>query len=386
MPKATERLLAIDWLRGLVMVLMALDHVDHAINRNHAHGDSAAFGDQGPLSVPDFLVRWLTHLCAPTFVLLAGTSVVLSAAHARARGAAPASVDRHLLLRGAILVALELTLVSAYWRVAEGLPRDTLLPVFPQVLWAIGAGLVLMPLVRHLDSRWLIGLAVLLLVVTELVRSATLDAAFDQPLGTALLLTGGPWWIGERTDMPDVIVLYPLLAWLPAMLLGLVLGRRLVAGRLHARTLAVAGLAMLLLFLVVRGIDGFGNMGLHRRDASLVQWLHCSKYPPSISYFALELGLSLLVLALFRRCDRGGARAPGKNPVALLGRVPLFFYLLHLPMIGLLIALGVLPAHGAGSWSSSPFATLVVVLACWPLCAGYDWYRRRFRHGWTRFL
>ena len=87
LPGGDRRLTAIDAARGTVMVLMALDHVDHGTNPNHAQGDGAMFAAGGPLSAPDFTVRWLTHLCAPTFVLLAGMSVALSAANARDRGA-----------------------------------------------------------------------------------------------------------------------------------------------------------------------------------------------------------------------------------------------------------------------------------------------------------
>ncbi len=386
MTRTPERLLAIDWMRGLVMVLMALDHVDHATNPNHAQGDGAMFPAGGPLSAPDFTLRWLTHLCAPTFVLLAGMSVALSAANARDRGASAWQIDRHLLARGLVILGLEFTLVSMYWRIGEGAPAFGL-PVFPQVLWAIGGGLVLMPLLRRLPAGWLLGTSIGLLVLGELWRAATLDTAWEQPLAVGMMVTGGGWWWdGDRERMPDVITLYPLLPWLPAMLAGVVLGRLALAGRLTPRLLFGAGFASLALFLLLRGVDGFGNMGYHRRSLDVLEWLHCSKYPPSITFFAVELGLAVIVLGALMTFRGVLERVPDQNPLAVLGRVPMFFYLLHLPMIGALMGIGLLPGRGQGSAAMSLLGTMIVVVACWPLCGAYGWYKRRHRHAWTRYL
>lgn len=386
-PSPAPRLAAVDWLRGIVMVLMALDHVDHACNPHHAQGDSAAFGADRALSPPDFLVRWCSHLCAPTFVLLAGVGIALSTAGARRRGAHEATIDRHLVLRGLVIVALEFTLVSHYWRVAEGLPT-ALLPVFAQVLWAIGAGVALMAALRRLPATWQLVLAAALLVGAEVVRTGTLADPWQVSLPTQLLLTGGVWQApGAAPDaIPALFSLYPVLAWLPAMLLGHVLGQRIAAGAIAPRRLAVAGVAALALFVLLRGIDGFGNMGLHRRSADALEWLHCSKYPPSITFFAMELGLAALLLAALTGAGAALVRLPEWNPLAALGRVPMFFYLLHLPMIGVLLALGVLPARGEGSAAQSLVGMLLVSLACWPFCLLYGWYKRRFAHAWTRYL
>src|SRR5687768_8960762 len=107
-----ERLLAVDWLRGIAMVLMALDHVGHVGNPNHAMGDSAWWPGPLPISAPDFLARWASHLCAPTFLLLCGTSLALSRARGMERGEPARAFDRHLLARGAVLLVLEVTLMS----------------------------------------------------------------------------------------------------------------------------------------------------------------------------------------------------------------------------------------------------------------------------------
>src|SRR5262249_48335608 len=164
----------------------------------------------------------------------------------------------------------------------------------------------------------------------------------------------------------------------------LLLGRALARGRRPQRFLVAAGLLSLGLFVLLRGCDGFGNAGLHRRSGDFLEWLHCSKYPPSITYLAMELGLMALLLAgalwLHGRMRRW-------NPLLVLGQVPLFFYLLHLWLIRLLGRLDLFGLFGCNDevrWSW--LGALVVVLLAWPLCAGYRWYKQRWRHAWTRYL
>lgn len=383
-PATPPRLVAIDWLRGLVMVLMAVDHVDAATNRNHAHGDSALRCLPAPLPPAEFLTRWATHLCAPTFLLLAGMAIGLASARANVA----ASYDRHLARRGVVLLALEFTLVSFYWRAAEGMPSLPIgLPVFAQVLFALGVGMVLLVPLRRLAAPYQLLLALGVLVAVELSHAGMLAAGHQSPLWRQLLADGGMWHRpGGGGGIPDLFVLYPALPWLPAMLLGHVLGTRLVRGQLTTRHLLTLAAAALATFALVRGLDGFGNMGLHRRSSDLLEWLHCSKYPPSVAFLALELGLALLLLALLQASARLLDRLPSWNPILVLGQVPLFFYLLHLPMIAALQSLGVLARPGAGSAAASWWGAVALALACWPLCAAYRAYRQRWRHAWTRYL
>jgi uncharacterized membrane protein len=384
-----ERLPAIDWLRGLVMVVMAVDHCDEAWNRRHFFGDSAIRPAPRVLPAAEFLTRWCTHVCAPTFVFLAGASIALSAASARRRAASPWSFDRHLLLRGLVLIALEATLVSLYWRTAIGGRALRWWPMFVQVIWALGVGMIALVPLRRLPSAALIALAALLLAASEWASTAWHGSTVSW--WQALSLTGGGFFVGEaRGFMPDVLVLYPALPWLPAMLLGLLLGRALDGGRRPQKLLVVGGLLSLGLFAVLRGCDGFGNAGLHRRSGDLLEWLHCSKYPPSITYLAMELGLMALLLAgaLWLQ-DRPG-RVRRWNPLLVLGQVPLFFYLLHLWLIRLLVKLGVSGHNGVFGHDDevrwSWLGALVVVLLAWPLCAAYRWYKLRWGHEWTRYL
>jgi uncharacterized membrane protein len=376
MPNHT-RLPLLDAMRGLVMAVMAVDHVDGILNPRHAAGDAAWMMGNEPLSTPDFLTRWCTHLCAPTFVFLAGTALALAAARANDL-AALRRFDRHTAWRGLLLLAIEFTFLSACFRIAfepSGSALASWRPLFPQVLFAIGSGMLLLVPLRRLPiaGRLLVALACLLAV--EWASKPRIEL----PLPAILLLQSRAW--SASGEGLDVLVLYPTLAWLPAMLCGHVVGELLAAGRWQPRHWLFAGMGGLALFLLLRGIDGFGNASLHRRDASWLEWLHCSKYPASITFLAMELGLMALLLSL------GSRREPGRflAPLVKLGQVPLFFYLLHFPVIGALLAVGVFPQHG-GSWWGSWIGAALVVAICWLPCMGYRRLRSSGRHAWTAWL
>jgi len=255
--------------------------------------------------------------------------------------------------------------------------------MFAQVIWALGFGMIALVPLRRLWSAVLLALAAPLLVATE--WASTARHGFVVPWWQALSLTGGGFFVGKaRLGFPDVLVLYPALPWLPAMLLGLLLGRALAAGRRPRRLLVAGGSLSLVLFAVLRGCDGPGNAGLHRRSGEILEWLHCSKYPPSVTYLAMELGLMALLLAGALWLQERPGRVRRWNPLLVLGQVPLFFYLLHLWLIRLLGALGVFGRNDEVRWSW--LGAVVVVLIAWPLCAGYRWYKQRWRHAWTRYL
>lgn len=372
-----NRLPVLDAMRGLVMAVMAVDHVDSVVNPRHAGADAAWLGGTAPLSPPDFLTRWCTHLCAPTFVFLAGAGLALAAAQA-VDAPALRRIDRRTLLRGLLLLVIELTFLSACFRTVEGSVGwafSNWLPVFPQVIFAIGSGMVLMVPLRRLPASGRLLVACGCLLVVEWASRP----GRELPLPAMLLVQSGFW--SATGEGLDVLVLYPTLAWLPALLFGHVVGEGLAAGRWTVRHWLFAGLGALAVFAVLRAVDGFGNAHLHRRDASWLEWLHCSKYPASITFLAMELGLMALLLAA------GSRRDPARAPAALvaLGQVPLCFYLLHFVVIGALLAVGVLPPHGGAWWGSWLGAALVVAICWWP-CMAYRRVRRSGRHRWTEWF
>jgi uncharacterized membrane protein len=232
---------------------------------------------------------------------------------------------------------------------------------------------------RRLPDSWLLGLALFLVVGSEALIGLGLALTGGEPNALlALLITGG--------SVGGLLVAYPILPWLGVMLLGWCFGKRLVhvdRGAL-ARRLASAGLVALGIFVIVRGLDGYGNMRLYREDASLVQWLHVSKYPPSLSYDALELGLMALCLAAFVSVERRGDLARILQPIGVLGQTALFFYLLHIHVLTLVAgALGVSHAEGLPATYGG---ALAVVVALYPVCGLYRRYKLAHPDGWARYV
>jgi uncharacterized membrane protein len=364
---ASRRIVAIDWMRGLVMVIMAIDHSSGEFNAGRLFTDAAAFYQPGtPLPTAQFLTRFITHLCAPSFVLLAGTSLALSLAR-RSNDSAWA-IDRHLLLRGLVIAAFEIW-VSLFW-----MPWGRILF---QVLYAIGTCYLFMIPLRRLPTWVLLAIASGITLFGERVIVAC-GWSKSPPLLASLLLVPG--------SHGHVFVAYPTLPWLAIMLFGWAFGRALVARpdpRRMQRGLALGGVGLLALFAIVRGANGYGNMALLRESGSLVQWLHVSKYPPSLSFVLLELGILSLALAVLSFIE--GRSTPRPDGLLLvLGQTPMFFYLLHIPVLVLTAhALGV--AHSLGLGATYGFAALTVA-ALYPACRAYRRYKAAHPDGWTRYV
>jgi uncharacterized membrane protein len=177
-------------------------------------------------------------------------------------------------------------------------------------------------------------------------------------------------------------VRYPLLPWLAMMLLGWAAAD--IAARAPARfraRLFVAGGVALALFVVVRGLDGYGNAGLLRGDASLIQWLHTSKYPPCLAYTACELGLAWLLLAALWQAQLPRWATAVLTP---LGQSAFFYYLVHIHlMLAVALLLGVL--HKEGLLVSYVAAAVVIALLI-PLCERFRRYKAAHPRGWAQYI
>jgi uncharacterized membrane protein len=380
------RVRAVDWLRGLVMVLMAIDHAGGVLDANHLHLDSAGGWTAGRvLPAGEFLTRWISHLCAPTFLLLAGVGLAFSAAR---RGDRPGETA-FIVKRGLLILALDPLWMSL------GFSRYNTFTF--QVLYAIGLGLVCMAFLRRLPPWALLAAAVALQVGGEWLAGlfpAPFDAAghFDRSLWDhpapylvgALLFNGGPLHPRIHTACG-----YPLVPWLSMMMAGWVLGCWLVAraqrpAPWRARRLALVGLGLLAAFAVVRGLDGYGNWGLHRDSLAPLQWLHVSKYPPSLAYTTLELGLAFVLLALLVALDDARPRR-WLAPLGVLGATAFFFYLLHVHVLAAANTLLHVDRKHHGLLNTYAGAA-AVLLALYPLCLRYRRYKAAHPDGWTRFL
>lgn len=366
-----RRLPAVDAMRGVVMVLMTVDHASHAFNANRYVTDSIAFYKPGSTipAVP-FLVRWVTHLCAPTFIFLAGLVLALSIARKQSSGIADKQIDADLIKRGLFIMALDPLWMSL------GFGGGTIL----QVLYAIGGGLCCMVLLRRMGMRALLVIGLMLMAGGEALAGLAVwmgDGQRSGPIG-ALLVTGGR--LGAFA-----LVLYPLLPWLAYMILGLGCGRLLEQGGIKkpVQWFAAAGILLLCLFVVIRGLNGYGNMLLYRDDMSLLQWLHVSKYPPSLAFGLLTLGVMCLGLAFFFRLYASDRILAG-NPLIVFGRTPLFFYILHVHLLGGVAVL--LGLWEAGGLIESFVATVATLLVLFPLCRWYAGFKRSHPGSIMRFV
>jgi uncharacterized membrane protein len=371
----------LDWLRGIVMVLMTIDHASDWFNAGRVMTDSAWMWTPGTSLPPSqFLIRWITHLCAPTFVFLAGASIALSSARRAAAGASQASIDRALALRGLMIFLLDPLWMS--WGLM-GLGDAILF----QVLYGIGGSMICMVVLRRLPAGWLFALALGFGLSSELwVYLASLARSGAPHVLGVLALTGGKLQIALG-PFRELIVGYPLFPWLAVMALGHAAGcwMHRAPARVE-RSLWLWGAGALVGFVLVRGVNGYGNMGLARDDLSLVQWLHVSKYPPSLTYLLLELGLmAWLLAALFNLARRHGQHAErALAPLAVLGRTAMFFYLLHVHLLwALAAALGVVRQRGI---PSTLLAAAAVLALLYVPCRRYGRYKGAHPDGLARFI
>jgi uncharacterized membrane protein len=325
----TRRIDAIDMLRGVVIVLMVLDHV-----RDFFHADAFAFNPLDPsrTTITLYATRWITHLCAPTFVFLAGVSAYLQAA----RGKLPAQLSPFLLKRGIWLIALEVTAVSFGWSFSFASP------VFLQVIWAIGWSMIALAALV-----WLPPVSVLAIGVAIVAGHNLLDPIVPQDFGSAafvwtLLHEGAPI---PGPANPIGFALYPILPWVGVMALGYGCGPLFtLEPTRRARLVPAVGLAMLSTFAVLRGARLYGDPAawdMHQTwVASTMTFFDVTKYPPSLHYVLITLGLALTIWPLLTRL-----RGRAANVLVTLGAVPLFVYVVH---IYLAHALAVAANAGAG--------------------------------------
>ncbi|HEX7236113.1 MAG TPA: heparan-alpha-glucosaminide N-acetyltransferase domain-containing protein [Gammaproteobacteria bacterium] len=354
----TTRVAAIDWMRGLVMVLMVIDHASMAFDGSHLDEDSAMYPGAATMALPagEFLTRWLTHLCAPTFVFLAGVALALSVERRVAKGVNAWEIDKGILTRGAIIALLDPTIISL------GSGRWTL-----QVLLAIGLSMICMVPLRRLPSWLLLTFGLGWIGLGEFPTDWVWDPpGASSPVAALFIGTYGA---------DNLVIKYPLIPWLSMMVLGWALGRHMVefgAGKARVSPQAVlwiAGVVMLAVFVAVRASQGYGDMFLPRTDGSWQQWLHVSKYPPSLTYATLELGLLSLSLAFLMAIEPYiGVR---RNGVFLVfGQTAMFFYLAH--RLAFEVPATYVGLRGTGDLVTAYAVALAMLALLYPACR---WYR-----------
>jgi uncharacterized membrane protein len=357
-PAKVTRIACIDWMRGFVMVLMIIDHASMAFDGTHVAKDSALYPDATTVALPAaaFFTRWITHLCAPTFIFLAGAALAMSVERSVAKGVGSWEIDKNILVRGAVICLLDLTIVSlgsGYLNIG--------------VLVAIGLSFMCMAGLRRLSSAALLSLAIGWMVLGEWITGWFWDPpGSPSPLAAFFVATSGGTFVVQK---------YSFVPWLAIMMVGWVTGRYFLqyqAGQRSIRTrniLLVVGLVSLGVFLAVRGAQGYGDMFLPRMDGSWQQWLHVSKYPPSLTYYALELGILFVCLWFLALIEpKIGVRPNG--PFLVFGQTAMFFYLVH--RLILEVPATYFGLRGAGDLTTTYVVAFVLLLLLYPACR---WYR-----------
>jgi uncharacterized membrane protein len=363
----SARQFPLDTLRGLIMVLMALDHANHFVAQGHSSGEY--WGGLFPVyhDTLTFLTRFVTHLAAPGFFFLMGAGMVLFADARRQRGWSRWQVIRHFLLRGLVLVALQFVVVNRAWELSPG---GWGLMVYVGVLFALGAAMMIGSLLVWLKPKYLLVLSILLLIGTELLipdASSWNLLQYSNPmdyLNPFLIRPGGTI---------DLWSNYPVFPWLELLTFGMFFGYALLADREKAyRTGMLVGVAFLLVFVVVRYLDGFGNIR-PREGNSWIDFLNVVKYPPSITFTLLTTGINLILLGLL-----SGVRVSGQRfflPLVVYGRVPLFFYVQHL---FLYVGLGWLLVPNGTTIARMLPVWLLGLLLLYPLCLWFGRCKQRY--------
>lgn len=354
-PITRARSESIDALRGFVMVLMALDHARDFFTTSGINPTDLAF-----VSAPLFITRWLTHLCAPVFLFLAGVGAYLSSAK-KSRS----ELQLFLVKRGLWMILLELTLIRLGWQFDLNYGLTQL-----QVFWAIGWSMIFLAALIRLPTGVIAAIgAVLVLGHNALDGVKAADLGAWGPLWQILHEPGTLY----QSDSTRIEVLYPLVPWLGVIALGYGFGEvwRLYADR-RVRMAAVLGGTLWLTFFLIRIVNLYGNPTPWRiygdSLTTVLSFINVEKYPPSLQYLLVTLGMALMLLALL---ERGlAAKTPG---LVVFGRVPFFYYVLHLFALHAMALMFALIQYGGSlpSWELQTTAPagwgypLVVVYLVW---------------------
>jgi len=326
----SSRIGSIDIIRGAVMVLMAIDHV-RVFSGVPAGGPTPGV----------FFTRWVTHFCAPAFIFLAGTSAFLHGEKVRDRG----TLVRFLLTRGTWLVLLELTVLRFAWTFNFDYAHYAL----AGVIWVIGWCMILMAALVSLPIAAIGGIGVAIIALHnvtdfyafELTRAAS--ASTLSPLWQILYFGGNIALSAGGDDGPQLAVLYSIIPWIGVMAAGYGFGRVMRLDPARRRQVCLAsGVGAIAMFLVLRGFNLYGDPrpwgDAARRAATqrisappaFLQFLATNKYPASLLFLLMTLGPTILLIPLLERARGGVARV-----LTVFGRVPFFYYVLHIPLIHL---------------------------------------------------
>lgn len=383
-----RRIDSIDILRGIVMVIMALDH-----SRDYFHTSADPLDLQSTTTVL-FFTRWITHFCAPVFVFLSGTSVYLQGLRKT-----KSTLQSFLIKRGLWLIFIETVVVSFAWTFN---PHYNFI-IF-QVIWAIGISMVLLGLIIKLPYTFILVIGLVIVFGHNLLDIAEAAPGFR----------AGFWWdlfhhgffaVYPITKDHFLVILYPFIPWSGLMMLGYCTGiffSPRYSFHQRKKILNYIGIGLLTLFIMLRFLNVYGNpqpWSIQNKGwFTVLSFINVQKYPPSLLYMCMTIGPAFLLLSFFEK-----AKNAFTEKIRIYGRVPFFYYVLHLYLIHLISAV-VYMAHGHTITEATtlgkgvPFYFLaandgysllvvyliwmLVVIALYPLCRWFNSYKTTHREKW----
>lgn len=388
LPLNQKRIGSIDLLRGIVMIIMALDHV-----RDYFHANSFLFDplDLEKASPAIYFTRWITHFCAPVFMFLAGTSAFFMS-----RRKTKKQLSWFLFTRGIWLIFLELVVVNFGWNF------DILFTnIYFVTIWALGVSMIALAGLIFLPVKYILAIGFILVAGHNLLDNTHVQGNTLPAFGWALLHDQNFFsWQGH-----NVLVGYPLLPWIGIIALGYCFGilySPSFTREKRKKWLLSIGLSAIALFALIRFINVYGDPSPWSGQSSgfytFLSFIKATKYPPSLLYTLMTLGPAILFLAV---AENAGNRITGI--ISIYGRVPMFYYLLHIYLVHLL-AMVAASAFTGYSWElwilkeplwftqslkgygfSLPVVYLVwagIVIALFPLCKWYDRYKTSHKEKW----
>lgn len=373
-----ERILVIDVLRGLVMLLMLVDHVREYFFLHRQVSDPM---DLASTATGLFFTRLTSHFCAPTFIFLTGLGAYL---YQQRYETSKLQTSRYLLTRGVLFVLLEISVVNFAWSFDL---RPTIL--YLQVIWAIGLCMIALAALCWLPRLLQIGFALFIICGHNLF-----DSVHYSPHEFGYWI----WHIlHDRAVLPlsetlAVRTSYPVLPWIGVILLGYTFGalyRADISSQLRQKYLCIWGIATLCMFALVRFLNGYGDLPRIIDASILVQlmsWVNLTKYPPSFLYLTFTLGLLFLLLSYFESRQ-------GPKFLSVYGRVPLFFYISHLYVLHLMYVVCV-SVYGLNQGSRYGFDhiyqiwlfAILLAIFFYPVCHWFARFKKQSQSKWAPYL
>jgi len=366
-PKRQGRIQSIDFVRGLIMFIMALDHT----RAKFYTGINPV--DLNETTMALFLTRWVTHICAPTFMFLSGTAFFLVL---KKKNNDKRYVSFYLISRGLFLIALDLTVFNSslnFHKIGVG------------VLWGLGWSMIFNAVLIYIPVRVLTILGLIVVSTHNAFEATGYEFSGFMEAVWVFLYHGGSFQVLPGCS---VVIQYTPLPWAFVMSLGFCFGSMFQKdAEVRKNRLLIMGITFLILFIFIRYWNQYGDPVPWKAYSNnifrtLISFLNCEKYPPSLLFLLMTLGQSILLLGIFNNHVFNK-----NNPFVVLGKVPLFYYVLHIPLIRIiyiLYSMLPLPPHNNllivyGMW-------FFVVLLLLPACYWYRSYKQNNRNFLTRYI